>query len=392
MKTGTGRWCATMSLNFACATTNITVRKVSGADEPGIRYSLPKPFLLITPNPNGDGSFKAEVIYLADESATYAIDASTKRGKFSLDVAVKEGLLSKVAWTQTDANVAAESVRVSGEIVKGELERRQKEEDAREEKSKAGQKAAEDELKKLGDLDARRLDVGIWPRRRSIPPAQRPKSRVRRLPERRSRPPSSSLPRQSFDAMRPKGRSRRRETRLKRSAESSTNRPFQALPPSRPSARSSGAPSSMQSSTTGRQSLLAGIPWDAGTLKQIPFETAAAPKEPKPPPEEPAPVGGTAMSSAWPRQASTHAITVEFNGLLDSIDTAQRRLSSRQLDGSFAPVAGTPFNAVLDDGNKRLVQVTFTQPLQAGTYRIFFPFKHNKDADGSVTITLDLTR
>ena len=86
----------------ACASTQLTVRKVEdGAKEPnGVRYSLPKPFLLVTPSPSGDGSLKVDVIYLPDTSNTYAIDGRTKRGKYELSVNVKDGLLSKVAWSQ----------------------------------------------------------------------------------------------------------------------------------------------------------------------------------------------------------------------------------------------------------------------------------------------------
>jgi hypothetical protein len=96
------------------------------AEPVGLRYSLPKPFLLVTPNAKGDGAFTAEVIYLPDENATYAIDASTRRGKYSLDVQVKDGLLAKVAWTAANAAVAAESAPVAGELVKAQLADEQK--------------------------------------------------------------------------------------------------------------------------------------------------------------------------------------------------------------------------------------------------------------------------
>jgi hypothetical protein len=115
----------------ACATTEMIVKKVplpTAADRTpvgpnGIRYSLPKPFLLVEPSAAGDGSFTVETIYLPDECNTYAIDARTKRGKFNLTVAVKEGLLSKVVWSEKDAELLAESVKSGGEVLKAELER-----------------------------------------------------------------------------------------------------------------------------------------------------------------------------------------------------------------------------------------------------------------------------
>src|SRR6476620_11300074 len=147
-------------LASGCASTRLTVRKVSavGKEPNGIRYSLPKPFLLITPGASGDGSLKVEVIYLPDTSNTYAIDGRTKRGKYELTVNVKDGLLSKVAWSQKDAALVAESVRVASEVAKGELERQQDEEKERAKQAEDERKAADAEIEKLqADLDEKEL-------------------------------------------------------------------------------------------------------------------------------------------------------------------------------------------------------------------------------------------
>jgi hypothetical protein len=155
---------SSLLLSTACASTQLTVRKVQdGGKEPnGIRYSLPKPFLLVTPSPSGDGSLKVDVIYLPDTSNTYAIDGRTKRGKYELSVNVKDGLLSKVAWSQKDAAFLAESVRVAGEVAKGELERQQDEEKARAKRADDKRKAADEEIQKLqNDLDEQELALQL---------------------------------------------------------------------------------------------------------------------------------------------------------------------------------------------------------------------------------------
>jgi len=156
---------AILLLSSACASTQLTVRKVEdGAkEEPnGIRYSLPKPFLLVTPSPSGDGSLKVDVIYLPDTSNTYAIDGRTKRGKYELSVNVKDGLLSKVAWSQKDAALAAESIRVATEVAKGEVERQQDEEKERAKQAEDERKAADAEIEKLqADLDEKELALQL---------------------------------------------------------------------------------------------------------------------------------------------------------------------------------------------------------------------------------------
>jgi hypothetical protein len=155
---------ASLLLSSACASTQLTVRKVEdGATEPnGVRYSLPKPFLLVTPSPSGDGSLKVDVIYLPDTSNTYAIDGRTKRGKYELSVNVKDGLLSKVAWSQKDAAIAAEGLRVATEVAQGELERQQDEANERAKQADAERKAADAEIQKLqAELDEKELALQL---------------------------------------------------------------------------------------------------------------------------------------------------------------------------------------------------------------------------------------
>ena len=176
-----------MSLSFAaCASTRMTVAKVSppcdqgqaaaaaktpaagmptvrcGGAEPGIRYALPQPFLLVKPSPSGDGSFSVEVIYLPDERRTYAIDASTKRGKFTLDVDVKDGLLSKLAWKRSDSDIVAENVRAAGEMAKTRLTAIQEQEKEDKKQRDDDRKKAQDKVEALvTEADKASFDVTI---------------------------------------------------------------------------------------------------------------------------------------------------------------------------------------------------------------------------------------
>ena len=77
-------------LGLGCASTSLAVRSADKTAE-GVRYSLPRPFLLVKPSPTGDGTFTVEVLYLPDEERTYAIAGKTKRGKFSLEVETERG-------------------------------------------------------------------------------------------------------------------------------------------------------------------------------------------------------------------------------------------------------------------------------------------------------------
>jgi len=129
----------------------MTVHKVKTGNESGIRYSLPKPVLMVTPSPEGDGSFEVKVVYFPDESQTYAISSKTKMGKYKVNVIVDEGLLKKIILADEDPAIASELVRVAGEVAKAELERKNKEDEEKKKRIKEEKDAAEKELKTLQD-------------------------------------------------------------------------------------------------------------------------------------------------------------------------------------------------------------------------------------------------
>ena len=81
------------------------------------------------PSEKGDGSFEVSVVYLPDESRTYAIDAQTKGGTHALNVTVKDGLLEKIVWNEDESALAAAGATAAGAIAAAELERANKERD-----------------------------------------------------------------------------------------------------------------------------------------------------------------------------------------------------------------------------------------------------------------------
>nr|WP_294530789.1 hypothetical protein [uncultured Rhodopila sp.] len=95
-----------LAISLSGCTTWVDVTKVTpGSDAPGIRYSLPAPFLLV--QPQADGSASYTWIYLPDSDATYAIQQHAFLAKFTLDVTLVNGLLGKVNAQSDDTAIAA---------------------------------------------------------------------------------------------------------------------------------------------------------------------------------------------------------------------------------------------------------------------------------------------
>jgi hypothetical protein len=118
----------------------LKVRKITSQninDVKGIRYSLPKPFLMVKPSETGDGSFTVEVVYLPDESQTYAVDAKTGMGSHTLTVELNNSLLKKISWSKDQTAVPSEAIRIAGQLSKSEFDRRKEEKSAQETEAKA---------------------------------------------------------------------------------------------------------------------------------------------------------------------------------------------------------------------------------------------------------------
>jgi hypothetical protein len=152
--TSIGAMALTM-LSASCASTSLTVEPASaGANSVhGVRYSLPKMFLLVKPSPTGDGTFTVETVFLPNEEQTYAISGKTKRGKYSLDVETKDGLLKKIAWSAAGTtDVTAGAVKSAGDLAKAVVDKREADRKEAESDAEADTKAlraAEKEARSL---------------------------------------------------------------------------------------------------------------------------------------------------------------------------------------------------------------------------------------------------
>ena len=425
--------------SVACASTKLTVRKVTDTHSPpGIRYSLPKPFLVIVPNASGDGGFTTEVVYLPDECQTYAVDARTKRGKYQLDVTVKDGLLSKVVWNTKDAQAATvEGIRVGGELLKGEMDRRTKKEEEESKKREETVKAFEDALQKLEtDLDARELAVELA--RAKVASAE---AAVQEDPS----PPNKAALRSAELELRQAIITRDALLRtLEDKRATGVEIPGSALDdPSAKKAAPGAAPPGESKTTpkttfwgplvyaivesedtvelvavdwTGKRSpkpcaeVSSSLPAKPGqaavntgngasasvsdqqrgvkvttATKQVEFETVRL-ETTKPEPKAPKLKGQNVMSMAWPTTGNLE-LTLELDGAFKQL--LQDKRTIRRLTPTAEVLEPSTYNA-LTDSTGRSVKVVFNRRLSPGTYQLAMPFTYATDLTSSITIELTI--
>jgi hypothetical protein len=94
-----------LSLISACADLNVTkVTDANQATVKGVRYYLPKPYLLATPQ--ADGTVIFDVVFLPDKSREYAIDTSAYFSNYTFQVARDEkGLLTALEFKASTSAV-----------------------------------------------------------------------------------------------------------------------------------------------------------------------------------------------------------------------------------------------------------------------------------------------
>jgi outer membrane protein assembly factor BamE (lipoprotein component of BamABCDE complex) len=178
-----------MFLLVSCTT--VKVAKVEVGQSPdGLRYSLGKPFIKVTPNPEGDGSYTAELIYLPDNDRTYAVSSSSFMSKHTLDLNVDgSGVLSKLALSKDATGNSSEAAGALGELAKSEITRRQKEADEKRAKIEAEIKSNEDAIKvavelrdqKIVQLASNERDIAVLEATSSTPLSDAVKERLREL-------------------------------------------------------------------------------------------------------------------------------------------------------------------------------------------------------------------
>jgi len=101
------------ALLLAACTTWVDVKPYTGKEE-GYRYSLPAPFLLVQPQPDGTATYTW--IYLPDKSKTFAIEQHSFISKFTLDVTLQNGLLTSVKSKIDETGVAAKVADVGQSV------------------------------------------------------------------------------------------------------------------------------------------------------------------------------------------------------------------------------------------------------------------------------------
>jgi hypothetical protein len=378
-----------------CATTSLTVTKVQEKVNPkGIRYSLPKPFLLVTPSPSGDGSMTVEVIYLPDESNTYAIDAHTKRGKYELTVGVKDGLLNNIAWSQQDAKLLADSINAGATVLKSELDRRRDDKKAQDAKADEAAKAADAEVKALqDDLAAKDLELQL-----AIIELDAAQARVDAgdtSAEAAAALRKAKVDRDKASATRDFAADLVTKAQSKLTA-SAANLPQPAKGPAVPSVPNANeslfwGPVLYEIIDEKDVMSLKAVSWhipppkpaSKGGATQLALRTAAPPKDP--PADAPVPkvLGSRALSRIW--HAGKLQFDVEFDTPLASVRENERKLTD--IGPPAKQVTPTPFTAILLPDRKR-VRIEFPAPLKAGTYQVEIPFTAGNPAKPNGTTIL----
>jgi hypothetical protein len=140
------------------ACTDVTVRRVTTGNEPGIRYFLPQPVLSVTPLENGSMDVRTEI--LADRSETYAMEATSYLASHKVIMKLNKGLLTEVTLNQDSSAVAAEAVKATGEIAKTKIETETAARTAAQKKEEEALQKKRDELKNLEDsLDQAKIEL-----------------------------------------------------------------------------------------------------------------------------------------------------------------------------------------------------------------------------------------
>lgn len=100
---------------FIVGCTSVSVKKVENESDCGIRYSLPKPHLLVTPQL--DGSLEVDVVMLPNPDETYTVCSWSVFATHDLTLKTENGILTKADWTGDSSAVAADAAKASGGIV-----------------------------------------------------------------------------------------------------------------------------------------------------------------------------------------------------------------------------------------------------------------------------------
>lgn len=111
---------ATLLVSSSACTQIVVKRIQNDSTDQGLRYYLPQPFLLVTPQE--DGSLTTTVVNIADPQQAYGVSARSWLAVHDLSVELNQGLLAKVTLSVDDTAVAAAAATAAGEVEKAKID------------------------------------------------------------------------------------------------------------------------------------------------------------------------------------------------------------------------------------------------------------------------------
>lgn len=134
--------CALGVVIAGCSTLSVTKIDPDDTETKGVRFSLPRPYLLVTPKP--DGTIEVKDVYLPDPQATFAADAASYMATHTLDLELSEGVLTIATWKADTTGVVAQALETGSTVAKTMLEEQAKAEAAGGAERVSAQKAEAD--------------------------------------------------------------------------------------------------------------------------------------------------------------------------------------------------------------------------------------------------------
>lgn len=146
--------CGLAALTSAC-TTIVSSVPFTGTEK-GLRYSLPEPYLLVKPKP--DGTLDYQWINLKDSKKEYVLTASSFLSTYKLEANVENSFLKDVSFNGDSSNTASKAATAFGEVAAArktaEIAADKAQEKAATDKLAAAEKVSQDQLTALDKLIA----------------------------------------------------------------------------------------------------------------------------------------------------------------------------------------------------------------------------------------------
>lgn len=132
--------------------------------QPGLRYSLPRPYVLVTPRQ--DGGIDVQPIMLPDSDSEYVVRSWTFLATHKFDLTFERGLLTSLGSVQDSAQVAAKLAENAAAVSKARIEAQ-----ATAAKEAAGSQAEAQEALSTALLELRQAREELKVLEAAVPPA-----------------------------------------------------------------------------------------------------------------------------------------------------------------------------------------------------------------------------